>query len=187
MPAWSRAPSTGVRWHPLEAVAQLPWKCILAVSWLTRNRPSGKAASGGMLLDLAYRDIGICRRRAQARILTASASGSNGGAADNRSDCGGTASGPTTAHGQRRGYRNGTKPRRVTGTTGPLAVRVPRADLFTATPLRLAPYDRLLPEVNETVIATSLAGANSRRRRAAFPLVLAQFGVTDSCILGDIV
>jgi transposase-like protein len=32
---------------------------------------------------------------------------------------------------QRRGYRNGTKPRTVTGPTGPLALRVPRGSLFT--------------------------------------------------------
>jgi hypothetical protein len=34
---------------------------------------------------------------------------------------------------QRRGYRNGAKPRTLTGPTGPLALRVPRAGLFTAT------------------------------------------------------
>ena len=33
----------------------------------------------------------------------------------------------------RRSYRNGTKPRAVTGPTGPLALRVPRGSLFTAT------------------------------------------------------
>jgi transposase-like protein len=40
---------------------------------------------------------------------------------------------PYERGGQRRGYRNGTKPRTVTGPTGPLALRVPRASLFTAT------------------------------------------------------
>ncbi len=40
---------------------------------------------------------------------------------------------PYERGGQRRGYRNGTKSRTVTGPTGPLALRVPRASLFTAT------------------------------------------------------
>jgi putative transposase len=82
--------------------------------------------------------------------------------------------------GQRRGYRNGTKPRTVTGPTGPLALRVPRASLFTATGAqewvsRLVPrYERRLPEVNETVLATYLAGANSRRLRGALRLSFAK-------------
>jgi len=87
---------------------------------------------------------------------------------------------PYERGGQRRGYRNGTKPRTVTGPTGPLALRVPRASLFTATGAqewtsRLVPrYERRLPEVNETVLATYLAGANSRRLRSALrPLLKA--------------
>lgn len=87
---------------------------------------------------------------------------------------------PYERGGQRRGYRNGTKPRTVTGPTGPLALRVPRASLFTATGTqewasRLVPrYERRLPEVNETVLATYLAGANSRRLRSALrPLLKA--------------
>jgi putative transposase len=87
---------------------------------------------------------------------------------------------PYELGGQRRGYRNGTKPRTVTGPTGPLALRVPRASLFTATGAqewtsRLVPrYERRLPEVNETVLATYLAGANSRRLRSALrPLLKA--------------
>jgi transposase-like protein len=87
---------------------------------------------------------------------------------------------PYERGGPRRGYRNGTKPRTVTGPTGPLALRVPRASLFTATGAqewtsRLVPrYERRLPEVNETILATYLAGANSRRLRGALrPLLKA--------------
>ena len=87
---------------------------------------------------------------------------------------------PYERSGQRCGYRNGTKPRTVTGPTGPLALTVPRASLFTATgsqewASRLLPrYQRRLPEVNETVIATYLAGANTRRLRGALrPLLKA--------------
>jgi transposase-like protein len=87
---------------------------------------------------------------------------------------------PYERGGQRCGYRNGTKPRTVTGPTGPLALTVPRASLFTATGAqewasRLLPrYQRRLPEVNETVLATYLAGANTRRLRGALrPLLQA--------------
>jgi putative transposase len=87
---------------------------------------------------------------------------------------------PYERGGQRRGYRNGTKPRTVTGPTGPLGLQVPRARLFTATGTqewgsRLVPrYERRLPEVNETVLATYLAGTNSRRLRGALrPLLKA--------------
>jgi transposase-like protein len=68
----------------------------------------------------------------------------------------------------------------VTGPTGPLGLQVPRARLFTATGTqewasRLVPrYERRLPEVNETVLATYLAGTNSRRLRGALrPLLKA--------------
>ncbi len=89
---------------------------------------------------------------------------------------------PYERGGQRRGYRNGTKPRTVTGPTGPLALTVPRGSLFTATgsqewASRLLPrYERRLPEVNETVIATYLAGANTRRLRGALRPLLKERG-----------
>src|SRR3990172_7249152 len=76
--------------------------------------------------------------------------------------------------------RPGPKPRAVTGPTGPLALTVPRASLFSATGAQewtshlLPRYQRRLPEVNETVLATYLAGANSRRLRGALrPLLKA--------------
>jgi putative transposase len=82
--------------------------------------------------------------------------------------------------GRRCGYRNGTKPRTVSGPTGPLALTVPRASLFTPTGAsewasRLLPrYQRRLREVNATVVATYLAGANTRRLRGALgPLLKA--------------
>ena len=75
--------------------------------------------------------------------------------------------------GSRCGYRNGTKPRTLTGPTGPLALTVPRATVFTPTGSRewastlLPRYQRRLREVNEAVIATYLAGGNTRRLRGA--------------------
>jgi transposase-like protein len=73
--------------------------------------------------------------------------------------------------GSRCGYRNGTKPRTLTGPTGPVALTVPRATLFTGTGTRewrstlLPRYQRRLREVNEAVVATYLAGGNTRRLR----------------------
>jgi putative transposase len=81
-------------------------------------------------------------------------------------------------HGERRGYRNGLRSRTLTGPTGPLALTLPRATL--GAPGRewrstIVPrYQRRLGEVNETVIATYLAGGNQRRIRAALrPLLKA--------------
>ena len=87
---------------------------------------------------------------------------------------------PYERGGGRGGYRNGTKARTLTGPTGPLALAVPRARLFTPTGRRewasrlLPRYQRRLREVNETVVATYLAGANTRRLRGALgPLLRA--------------
>jgi len=80
---------------------------------------------------------------------------------------------PYERGGGRCGYRNGTKPRTLTGPTGPLALTVPRASLFTPSGQRewtstlLPRYERRLPEVNEAVVAIYLAGGNTRRLRGA--------------------
>ena len=66
----------------------------------------------------------------------------------------------------RRGYRNGTKVRTLSGPSGPAAITVPRATLFGAkewTSAILPRYQRRLPAVNEAIAATYLAGANTRR------------------------
>jgi transposase-like protein len=80
----------------------------------------------------------------------------------------------------RRGYRNGTKERTLTGPTGPLALTLPRATLFRPagatewTSTILPRYQRRLREVNEAVAATYLAGGNTRRIRGALrPLLKA--------------
>lgn len=81
-------------------------------------------------------------------------------------------------NGARRGYRNGTSERTLTGPTGPLPLRVPRATLRTAAGeaewrSALVPrYARRLPEVNAAVVATYLAGGNQRRIRAALQPLL---------------
>jgi transposase-like protein len=81
-------------------------------------------------------------------------------------------------HDARRGHRNGVKRRMLTGPTGPLALTLPRATVAaTGREWRstLVPrYQRRLGEINETVIATYLAGGNQRRIRGALrPLLKA--------------
>jgi len=80
----------------------------------------------------------------------------------------------------RRGERNGTKTRTLTGPTGPLELTLPRARLFTPGgseewASKLVPrYQRRVREVNESVLATYLSGANTRRIAGALrPLLKA--------------
>jgi len=82
---------------------------------------------------------------------------------------------PYERSGSRRGYRNGTKTRTLTGPSGPVALTVPRAKLFGATEWTstiLPRYQRRMPEVNEAVVATYLAGGNTRRIRGALQPLL---------------
>ena len=80
----------------------------------------------------------------------------------------------------RRGERNGVKTRMLTGPTGPLELTLPRARLFTPTGeqewvSKLVPrYQRRVREVNESVLAAYLSGANTRRIAGALrPLLKA--------------
>jgi hypothetical protein len=63
----------------------------------------------------------------------------------------------------RRGYRNGTKTRTLTGPTGPVELTLPRATLFAGakewTSGIVPRYHRRMPEVNEAIVATYLAAA----------------------------
>ena len=72
----------------------------------------------------------------------------------------------------RRGYRNGIRERTLTGPTGPVALTLPRATLFSGAgdakewTSRIVPrYQRRMPEVNEAVVATYLAGGKRRSLR----------------------
>ena len=62
----------------------------------------------------------------------------------------------------RRGYRNGTKMRKLTGPTGPVALTLPRrcSQIWKEWTSRIVPRDhRRMPEVNEAIVATHLAEA----------------------------
>jgi len=90
---------------------------------------------------------------------------------------------PYERNGNRRGYRNGTKTRTLTGPSGPVGLTVPRAKLFGATEWTstIVPrYQRRMPDVNEAIIATYrpvatpagfAARSNRCSRRRRFPRV----------------
>jgi transposase-like protein len=88
----------------------------------------------------------------------------------------------------RGGYRNGHRPRTLTGPTGPLDLTLPRAMLFTPSGARewisaLVPrYQRRLREVNEAVVATYLAGGNTRRLRGALAPLLKAAPLSKSAV-----
>jgi putative transposase len=88
----------------------------------------------------------------------------------------------------RGGYRNGHRPRALTGPTGPLGLTLPRATLFTPTGTRewtsaLVPrYQRRVREVNEAVVATYLAGGNTRRLRGALAPLLKAAPLSKSAV-----
>jgi transposase-like protein len=85
----------------------------------------------------------------------------------------------------RRGYRNGTKARTLTGPSGPVALTVPRATVFGAnewTSTILPRYQRRMQEVNEAVIATYLAGGNTRRIRGALQPLLKAAPLSKSAV-----
>jgi len=85
----------------------------------------------------------------------------------------------------RQGYRNGTKVRALTGPSGPVMLTVPRARLFGATEWTstiLPRYQRRLPAVNEAIVATYLAGGNTRRIRGALQPLLKDAPLSKSAV-----
>src|SRR5262245_39416405 len=89
----------------------------------------------------------------------------------------------------RRGYRNGVRERTLTGPTGPVALTLPRATLFRGAgdvkewTSRIVPrYQRRIPEVNEALIATYLAGGNTRRIRGALQPLLKAAPLSKSAV-----
>jgi putative transposase len=92
---------------------------------------------------------------------------------------------PYERNDNRRGYRNGTKARTLTGPSGPVALRVPRAKLFGTrewTSTILPRYQRRMPEVNEAIVATYLAGGNTRRIRGALQPLLKAAPLSKSAV-----
>jgi putative transposase len=88
----------------------------------------------------------------------------------------------------RRGYRNGIRERTLTGPTGPVALALPRATLFRGGGAKewastiIPRYQRRMPEVNEAVTATYLAGGNTRRIRSALQPLLKAAPLSKSAV-----
>jgi putative transposase len=89
----------------------------------------------------------------------------------------------------RRGYRNGVRERTLTEPTGPVALTLPRATLFSGAGetkewmSRIVPrYQRRMPEVNEAVVATYLAGGNTRRIHGALQPLLKAAPLSKSAV-----
>jgi putative transposase len=88
----------------------------------------------------------------------------------------------------RRGYRNGIRERTLTGPTGPVALALPRATLFRGASAKewtstIVPrYQRRMPEVNEAIVATYLAGGNTRRIRGALQPLLKAAPLSKSAV-----
>jgi len=88
----------------------------------------------------------------------------------------------------RSGRRNGTRERTLSGPTGPAVLTVPRATLTTKDGDRewsskiLPRYERRLPELNEALVATYLAGGNSRRIRGALRPLLKDAPLSKSAV-----
>jgi putative transposase len=91
-------------------------------------------------------------------------------------------------NGGRVGYRHGTKSRVLTGPTGPVELRRPRGrvDPPVGTPewaSAIVPrYQRRRRQVNETVVATCLAGGNMRRSRGALAPLLQAAPLSKSAV-----
>ena len=85
-------------------------------------------------------------------------------------------------------YRNGIRERTLTGPTGPVALALPRATLFRGagatewTSTIVPRYQRRMPEVNEAMIATYLAGGNTRRIRGALQPLLKAAPLSKSAV-----
>ncbi len=91
---------------------------------------------------------------------------------------------------ERRGYRNGVESRRVTTEVGTRELRVPRArvrDEETGETKEfrselLPRYQRRTRKVDETILATYLSGANSRRIRKALKPLLGDEHLSKSAV-----
>jgi putative transposase len=79
--------------------------------------------------------------------------------------------------------------RTLTGPTGPVELTLPRATLFSGasaakewTSSIVPRYQRRMPEINEAVVATYLAGGNTRRIRGAFQPLLKAAPLSKSAV-----
>lgn len=88
----------------------------------------------------------------------------------------------------RRGYRNGSRERMLSGPTGKLPLKVPRAVVFKGGSQQewrsrvLPRYQRRMPELDAAVVNAYLSGANSRRVRNALRPLLGDAPLSKSTV-----
>jgi putative transposase len=88
----------------------------------------------------------------------------------------------------RRGYRNGTRTRTLTGPTGPFEMRVPRGTIVEKEQTKewrstiLPRYQRRIAEVNGAITAAYLCGANTRKIRGALSPLLRDAPLSKSAV-----
>lgn len=89
----------------------------------------------------------------------------------------------------RRGYRNGSERRRITTESGPMDVEVPRGRLFQEEGARTEFRSQLLPRyarrtrrVDDAILGTYLAGANTRRIKKALAPLFGKANLSKSAI-----
>jgi len=87
---------------------------------------------------------------------------------------------------ERHGYRNGSRTRTLSGPTGPAELTVPRATLFKRNEewsTKILPrYERRMPELNEAILSTYLAGGNTRRLQGALRPLLRKAPLSKSAV-----
>lgn len=89
---------------------------------------------------------------------------------------------------ERRGYRHGSRTRKITTANGEVALRVPRGRLFNDESSEeyrseiLPRYARRTREVDEAILGCYLAGSNSRRIRKALAPMLGEAHLSKSAV-----
>jgi transposase-like protein len=154
----------------------------------TTSRPPWQAATGGMRHGQQYQGISRMQQREagslselihqHVRIAIETAV--------HEELCATLGTTPYERSDTRRGYRNGTKTRTLTGPTGPIALTLPRGTLSAGAKewtSRIVPrYHRRMPQVNEAIVATYLAGGNTRRIRGALQPLLKAAPLSKSAV-----
>jgi putative transposase len=89
---------------------------------------------------------------------------------------------------QRRGYRNGSRQRTLTGPTGPVNLTIPRATMNTTGGREewrstvVPRYQRRMREINEAVAGVYLSGSNTRRIKGALRPLLKEAPLSRSSV-----
>lgn len=141
----------------------------------TKDRPIPLVGEEGSLLDQA-----CAKARSAVRAAIEEAV---------KDELGRALGGERYEHGERRGYRNGTKPRRLTTSFGIADVEVPRARLFGPEGTRSEWQSRVVPRyrrrsaaVDAAILSCYLTGVNTRKVKAALRPLLGNAPLSRSVV-----